>query len=235
MRVEFRRSGRRLGARMTHRLLPEDPEVSGLLALMLLTDARRDARSGPAGELVPMEEQDRSLWDLSEIAEGIRLVIETLERGVAGPYLLQAAIAAVHDQSPSAESTDWVRIEQLYEQLGTISHSPVVELNRAVAVAMAHGADAGLEVLATLEDDKRIADDHRLYAVRAHLLEMLGRTEAAREAYEAAAQRTSNLVQQRYLRKRAARLSPIPPPRVAAPGASVSPARGEDQPADRVS
>jgi RNA polymerase sigma factor (sigma-70 family) len=197
-------------ARMTHRLLPEDPEVYGLLALMLLTDARRDARSGPAGELVPMDEQDRNLWDRSEIVGGMGLVGETLERGIAGPYLLQAAIAAVHDQSPSAEATDWVRIEQLYEQLATISPSPVVELNRAVAVAMARGAAAGLELLATLEDDKRIADDHRLYAVRAHLLEMLGRAEEAREAYEAAASRTGNLVQQRYLRRRAARLGAIP-------------------------
>lgn len=195
-------------ARMTHSLLPEDPEVSGLLALMLLTDARRDARSGPSGELVPMAEQDRNLWDRCEIAEGIKLVDETVERGIAGPYLLQAAIAAVHDRSPSAETTDWVRIEQLYEQLATISPSPVVELNRAVAVAMARGAAAGIELLATLEDDKRIADDHRLYAVRAHLLEMLDRPEEAREAYEAAASRTGNLVQQRYLRNRAARLSP---------------------------
>jgi RNA polymerase sigma factor (sigma-70 family) len=195
-------------ARMTHHLLPEAPEVSGLLALMLLTDARRHARSGPSGELVPMEEQDRHLWDHAEIAEGIKLVNETLERGMAGSYVLQAAIAAVHDQSPSAEATDWVRIEQIYEQLATISSSPVVELNRAVAVAMARGAAAGLEMLAKLEGDKRIADDHRLYAVRAHLLEMLDRPDEAREAYEAAASRTGNLVQQRYLRNRAARLSP---------------------------
>ncbi len=195
-------------ARMTHGLLPEDPEVSGLLALMLLTDARRDARSGSGGELVPMEEQDRNLWDRAEIVEGITLVNEALEREIAGPYVLQAAIAAVHDQSPSAEATDWVRIEQLYEQLATISPSPVVELNRAVAVAMAGGAAAGLEMLTTLEDDKQIAEDHRLYAVRAHLLEMLGRPEEAREAYEAAALRTGNLVQQRYPRQRAERLSP---------------------------
>ncbi len=195
-------------ARMTHRLLPDDPEVSGLLALMLLTDARRDARSGSTGELVPMAEQDRNRWDRSQIAEGIRLVSGALDRGIAGPYVLQAAIAAAHDQSASAEATDWVRIEQLYEQLATISPSPVVELNHAVAVAMARGAGAGLEMLVTLVDDKRIAEDHRLYAVRAHLLEMLGRPEEAREAYEAAALRTGNLVQQRYLRQRAERLSP---------------------------
>lgn len=220
-------------ARMTHRLLPEDPEVSGLLALMLLTDARRDARSGPAGELVPMAEQDRNRWDRSEIAEGIGLVDETLVRGVAGPYLLQAAIAAVHDLSPRAEATDWVRIEQLYEQLATVSPSPVVELNRAVAVAMSRGPAAGLDMLATLEDDKRIAEDHRLYAVRAHLLEMLDRPEEAREAYEAAALRTGNLVQQRYLRQRAAHLSPNPPG-IATPGASP-PGREEARPADMVS
>jgi RNA polymerase sigma factor (sigma-70 family) len=193
-------------ARIVRRLLPDDPEVSGLLALMLLTDARREARAGPAGELVPMAEQDRGLWDRAEIAEGIALVDATFDRGVAGPYLLQAAIAAVHDGSPSAGAMDWGRIEQLYEQLATISDTPVVALNRAVAIAMAHGAAAGLEMLATIEDDERMVEDHRLHAVRAHLLEMLGRTEEAREAYEAAASRTGNLVQQRYLRARAARI-----------------------------
>jgi RNA polymerase sigma factor (sigma-70 family) len=195
-------------ARMVRRLLPDDPEVAGLLALMLLTDARRNARTGPAGELVPMGEQDRSLWDPTEVAEGSAIVAETLDRGVAGPYALQAAIAAVHDQAPSGEATDWIRIERLYEQLATVSDTPVVALNHAVAVAMAHGAEAGLAVLAGLEDDHRIAGDHRLYAVRAHLLEMLGQRDAAREAYEDAAARTGNLAQQRYLRERAARTSP---------------------------
>ena len=194
-------------ARMVHRLLPVDPEVSGLLALMLLTDARREARTGPQSELVPMSEQDRTRWDRAEIAEGSTLVAETLDRGVAGPYLLQAAIAAVHDGAPSADTTDWVRIEQLYGQLAEISDTPVVTLNRAVAIAMVHGAAAGLELLATLEKDWRIAEDHRMYAVRAHLLEMLGRSDRAREAYEAAASRTGNLAQQRYLRDRAARIS----------------------------
>ena len=194
-------------ARMVHRLLPHDPEVAGLLALMLLTDARRAARTGPAGELVPMAEQDRSLWDRAEIGEGIALVEEALERGVAGPYLLQAAIAAVHDEAPAATATDWLRIERLYDQLGAISDTPVVALNRAVAVAMAHGAEVGLEMLAALGNDVRIAGDHRTYAVRAHLLEMLGHRDAAREAYEDAATRTGNLAQQRYLRERAARIS----------------------------
>jgi predicted RNA polymerase sigma factor len=193
-------------ARMVRRLLPDDPEVAGLLALMLLTDARRHARTGPAGELVPMAEQNRGLWDRAEIVEGSAMVAETLGRGVAGPYALQAAIAEVHDQAASGETTDWIRIERLYEQLATVSDTPVVVLNRAVAVAMAHGADAGLAMLASLENDHRIAENHRLYAVRAHLLEMLGERAAAREAYEAAALRTGNLVQQRCLRARAARI-----------------------------
>ncbi len=194
-------------ARIVRRVLPDDPEVAGLLALMLLTDARRNARTGPAGELIPMAEQDRSLWDRAEVAEGSAIVAETLDRGVVGPYALQAAIAAVHDQAPSGEATDWIRIERLYEQLATVSDTPVVALNRAVAVAMGHGAEAGLAMLAGLENDHRIAADHRLYAVRAHLLEMLGQRDAAREAYEDAAARTGNLAQQRYLRERAARAS----------------------------
>jgi RNA polymerase sigma factor (sigma-70 family) len=193
-------------ARMVHGLLLDDAEVAGLLALMLLTDARREARTGPGGELVPMGEQDRRRWDGVEIAAGIELVDGALDRGVAGPYLLQAAIAAVHDSSPSADMTDWARIERLYDQLALISDTPVVALNRVVAVAMARGATSGLELLATLEADRRIAEDHRFYAVRAHLLEMLGRADAARESYEAAATRTGNLAQQRYLRARAARI-----------------------------
>ena len=193
-------------ARMVQRLLPEDAEVTGLLALMLLTDARREARTGPGGELVPMDEQDRRRWDRREIAEGIELVDGALDRGVAGPYLLQAAIAAVHDRSPSAETTDWAQIERLYDQLAQISDNPMIALNRVVAVAMAHGAAAGLEALALLEVDGRIGEDYRFHAVRAHLLEMLGRFDQAREAYEAAATRTGNLAQQRYLRSRGGRI-----------------------------
>jgi RNA polymerase sigma factor (sigma-70 family) len=193
-------------AKTVHVLLPDDAEVAGLLALMLLTDARREARTGPGGELVPMDEQDRSRWDRAEIAEGIELVDRAFDRRVAGPYLLQAAIAAVHDRSPSADMTDWARIERLYDQLAQLSDNPIVALNRVVAVAKARGAAAGLELLATLEADTRIAADHRFYAVRAHLLEILGQRDAAREAYEAAATRTDNLAQQRYLRGRAARL-----------------------------
>jgi RNA polymerase sigma factor (sigma-70 family) len=193
-------------ARTVHGLLPDDAEIAGLLALMLLTDARREARTGPGGELVPMDEQDRSRWDRAEITEGIELVDGALDIGVAGPYLLQAAIASVHDRSPSADTTDWDRIERPYGQLAQISDNPIVALNRVVAVAMAHGAAAGLELLATVEADTRVDEDHRFYAVRAHLLEMIGRVDAAREAYEAAAVRAGNLAQQRYLRARAERI-----------------------------
>jgi RNA polymerase sigma factor (sigma-70 family) len=193
-------------ARTVHGLLPDDAEIAGLLALMLLTDARREARTGPGGELVPMDEQDRSRWDRAEITEGIELVDGALDIGVAGPYLLQAAIASVHDRSPSADTTDWDRIERPYGQLAQISDNPIVALNRVVAVAMAHGAAAGLELLATVEADTRVDEDHRFYAVRAHLLEMIGRVDAAREAYEAAAARAGNLAQQRYLRARAERI-----------------------------
>ena len=194
-------------ARMVHRLLPGDAEVAGLLALMLLTDARRPARAGPDGGLVPMAEQDRSLWDASRIAEGVALITEALPRGPTGPYQLQAAIAAVHDEAPSAEATDWPQIVALYELLRQTSDNPVVALNHTVAVAMARGPHEGLDLLGKLEADERIADDHRLHAVRAHLLEMAGDRAGARDAYEAAARRTTNLPQRRYLHGRAARLA----------------------------
>ena len=195
-------------ARMVHRLLPGDAEVAGLLALMLLTDARRPARAGPDGGLVPMAEQDRSLWDASRIAEGVALITEALPRGPTGPYQLQAAIAAVHDEAPSAKATDWPQIVALYELLlRQTSDNPVVALNHTVAVAMARGPHEGLDLLGKLEADERIADDHRLHAVRAHLLEMAGDRAGARDAYEAAARRTTNLPQRRYLHGRAARLA----------------------------
>ena len=180
--------------------------MAGLLALMLLTDARRPARTGPDGELIPMAEQDRRLWNADYIAEGVALITDALPRGPTGPYQLQAAIAAVHDEAPSAEATDWPQILALYELLMRISDNPMVALNHAVAVAMVRGPRAGLDLLETLEADERIAEDHRLHAVRAHLLEMAGDHVAAREAYEAAARRTTSLPQQRYLRGRAARL-----------------------------
>jgi RNA polymerase sigma factor (sigma-70 family) len=194
-------------ARMVHRLLPDDGEVAGLLALMLLTDARRPARTGPDGELIPMAEQDRSRWNAGYIAEGVALITDALPRGPTGPYQLQAAIAALHDEAPSAEATDWPQIMALYELLMQISDNPVVELNHAVAVAMVRGAQAGLDLLGKLETDERIAGDHRLHAVRAHLLEMAGDRTAARESYQAAARRTTSFPQQRYLHARAARLA----------------------------
>jgi RNA polymerase sigma factor (sigma-70 family) len=194
-------------ARMVHRLLPDDGEVTGLLALMLLTDARRPARTGQDGGLVPMAEQDRSRWNADDIAEGVALVTAALPRGPTGPYQLQAAIAAVHDEAPSAETTDWPQIVALYELLRRISDNPVVALNQAVAVAMVDGPHAGLELLGALQGDERIAGDHRLHAVRAHLLELAGDRAAARDAYQAAARRTTNLPQQRYLHARAARLA----------------------------
>jgi RNA polymerase sigma factor (sigma-70 family) len=194
-------------ARLVHRLLPGEGEVAGLLALMLLTDARRRARTGPGGELIPMAEQDRSRWDPALIAEGVALITGALPRGPTGPYQLQAAIAAIHDEAPSAEATDWPQIEALYELLMQIADNPVVALNHAVAVAMAQGPQAGLDLLGNLEADQRIAADHRLHAVRAHLLEMAGDTAAARDAYLAAAGRATNLRQQRYLHAQAARLT----------------------------
>ncbi|MFG1816630.1 RNA polymerase sigma factor [Kribbella sp. NPDC049174] len=204
-RVELAAEGIRL-ARMLHRLLPDDSEVAGLLALMLLTDARRPARTGPLGELVPMAEQDRSLWIRELIDEGVGLITAALPRGPVGPYQLQAAIAAVHDEAPSAEETDWAQIVALYEVLLQLVDNPMVALNQVVAVAMARGADDGLKLLATIEGDERIASDHRLSAVRAHLLEMSGDAVGARAAYEEAAGRTTSLPQQRYLYERARRL-----------------------------
>jgi RNA polymerase sigma factor (sigma-70 family) len=192
--------------RLVHRLLPDDSEVTGLLALMLLTDARRSARTGPDCSLIPMAEQDRSLWNADQIAEGVALVSEALPRGSTGPYQLQAAIAAIHDEAPSAQATDWPQILALYELLRQMSDNPVVALNHAVAVAMVHGAQAGLDLLDGLETDERLVADHRLPAVRAHLLEMTGDRESARHCYLAAAERTASLPQQRYLHGRAARL-----------------------------
>src|SRR5690606_35820798 len=192
--------------RIAHRLLPRDSEVTGLLALMLLTDARRPARTGPGGALIPMAAQDRSRWDADLIAEGVALVTRALPRGRTGPYQIQAAIAALHDEAPSAEATDWPQILALYGVLRRISDSPVVALNQAVAVAMVQGPRAGLDRLAALAADRRIAEDPKRYAVRAHLLEMTGDVAAAREAYLAAAERTTSLPRKRYLYGRAARL-----------------------------
>ena len=190
--------------RTVHRLLPEDGEVAGLLALMLLTDARRDARTGPHGELVPLDEQDRTRWDRAAIEEGVALVTRALSRGAAGPYQVRGAIAAVHDEAPSAKETGWQEILGLYEVLVRLVPGPVECLNRAVAVAMVDGPGAGLAELDLLEPEL----GHRLDAVRGHLLERAGAYERARSAYESAAEGTLSLPEQRYLHGRAARLRP---------------------------
>jgi RNA polymerase sigma factor (sigma-70 family) len=193
--------------RIVRRLLSGDGEVAGLLALMLLTDARRPARTGPAGELIPLAEQDRCRWNAGSIAEGVTLITGALSQGSPGPYQIQAAIAAVHDEAASSEATDWPQILALYELLLQVNDNPVVALNHAVAVAMTRGPGAGLDLLGQLEADRRIAGDHRLEAVRAHLLEMAGHHQAARAAYRAAATRTTSVPHQRYLYARAARLA----------------------------
>ena len=209
-RVELSTEAIRL-TRIVHRLLPDDGEVAGLLALMLLTDARRAARTTASGELVPLGEQDRTLWNADYIAEGVALITRALPRGTAGAYQLQAAIAAIHDEAPNPEETDWPQIKALYELLLQISDNPMVALNHVVAVAMADGPTAGLRRLDTLAADKLLAEDHRLYAVRAHLLEMSGDTAVAHEAYLDAARRATNLPQQRYLNRQAARLQDASP------------------------
>jgi RNA polymerase sigma factor (sigma-70 family) len=204
LRAELSAEAIRL-TRMLRRLRPEDSEVTGLLALMLLTDARRAARTSPDGALVPMAEQDRRLWSVEQIEEGLALLREALPRGATGPYQLQATIAALHDEAPSPKETDWPQILAVYELLRRVSDTPVVALNHAVAIAMVHGPAAGLELVATL--DTVLAEDHRLHAVRAHLLELAGDRAGARAAYQAAAGRTASPPQQRYLHARAARLS----------------------------
>ena len=192
--------------RMLRRLLPEDGEVGGLLALMLLSDARRPARTGPRGELIPLAEQDRSLWDREAIAEGVALITETLAKDAIGPYQLQAAIAAIHDEAPSAAETDWPQILALYGALDSITDNPMVKLNHAIAVAMVGGPRTGLELLDALDADGRLAGHHRLDSVRAHLLEMAGERTAAIEHFRSAAQLTASVPERRYLSMRAERL-----------------------------
>ncbi|AYY11700.1 RNA polymerase sigma factor [Actinobacteria bacterium YIM 96077] len=194
-------------SRMLHRMVPQEGEVAGLLSLMLLTDARRAARTDDDGLLVPLAEQRRELWDTEQIAEGTGLLARTLGSGSVGPYQLQAAIAAVHDEARSADETDWPQILALYEVLEQVSPGPMVTLNRAIALAMVRGARAGLAVLGTLDGDERMAHTHRLEAVRAHLLELAGDVEAAREAYRHAARMTASLPEQQYLTLQAARLA----------------------------
>lgn len=193
--------------RAVHHLLPEDPEVAGLLALMLLTDARRDARTGPDGELIPLAGQDRSRWNRPAIDEGVALISSTLPRGAAGPYQLQAAIAAVHDEATRAADTDWPQILALYGLLERMTPNPMITLNRAIAAAMVEGPAAGLAMVAPLDTDTRLAGHYRLDAVRAHFHEMAGDLEAARSHYLAAAGKTASIPERNYLTTKAATMA----------------------------
>jgi predicted RNA polymerase sigma factor len=192
-------------ARGVRAAVPKDPEVAGLLALMLLTDARRPARTRADGELVPLAEQERARWDRDLISEGVALITEALRQGQVGEYQVQAAIAAVHDQAASYGDTDWPEILSLYGLLERMTGNPMVTLNQAVATAMVQGPDAGLALLDGL--DERLGDHHRIHSVRAHLLEQAGDTEAAVAEFRAAARRTTNLREQHYLATEAARLA----------------------------
>lgn len=193
--------------RLLRARLPENGEVAGLLALMLLTDARRAARTGPTGEIIPLDEQDRTLWDPRLIAEGTALVTEALSRGTVGPYQLQAAIAALHNEAARPEDTDWPQILALYGLLKRMSDNPMVALNHAIAVAMVHGPAAGLDLLKPLDTDARMRGTHRLDAVRAHLYEMSGDHNQAITHYQAAADRTASIPERNYLTLKAARLA----------------------------
>ncbi|HEX5578294.1 MAG TPA: DUF6596 domain-containing protein [Candidatus Limnocylindria bacterium] len=203
-RVELADEAIRL-ARMLHQALPDEPEVTALLSLMLLTDARRDARTDADGDLIPLPEQDRARWDRRRIAEGLALLNQAMGSGRAGEYRLQAAIAALHDSAPTADQTDWPQIAGLYRLLEEVTGSPVVVLSRAVAVGMADGPQAGLALLDGVEEPLR--NYYRLEAVRAHLLEMAGDTAGAITHFRAAAARTTSLPEQRYLLRQAARLN----------------------------
>jgi RNA polymerase sigma factor (sigma-70 family) len=205
-RLDLARESIRL-TRNTKTLLPDNAEVAGLLALMLLTDARRAARTGPDEELIPLDKQDRSLWDRVEISEGIELLTAALAEGSVGLYQLQAAIAAVHDEAERVEDTDWPQILALYELLKRVAPSPMVTLNHAIAAAMVHGPAKGLELLRALDCDPRIAGHYRLDAVRAHLFERMGDHEAAIKHYRIAAARTTSIPEQNYLMTQAARLA----------------------------
>jgi predicted RNA polymerase sigma factor len=205
-RIELSAEAIRLTRRL-HRLLPDDGEVAGLLALLLLTDARRPARIGADGSLVPMAEQDRDLWDATAIAEGVTLLTDAMSRTDLGPYQVQAAIAAVHSEAAAASDTDWAQILSLYSLLQRMTDNPVVTLNRAVAAAMVHGPRTGLALLDGLDRDERIGQHHRLAAVRGHLQEMAGDRDAAIAHYRGAAGRTTSLPEQRYLLARASRLA----------------------------
>jgi predicted RNA polymerase sigma factor len=207
LRVDLSTEAIRL-ARMLHAELPGDPEITGLLALMLLTDARRPGRLDANGEPIPLPEQDRTRWDHARIAEGLALLDDAIAAGRVGEYQLHAAIAAIHDRAPTADATDWAQILALYELLDRMTGNPIVTLNRAVAAAMVHGPATGLEILA--EAESRLAAHHRVEAVRAHLLEQAGETDAAARSYRRAAALTTNLAEQRHLTRQAARLAARP-------------------------
>jgi predicted RNA polymerase sigma factor len=202
-RVELAEEAIRL-TRVLHGLAPANGETAGLLALMLLTHARRAARVSADGTLIPLADQDRSLWDQRAITEGLALVEHALATAAIGPYQLQAAIAAIHAEAPSAEGTDWLQIIALYSLLDRIAPNPLFMLNRAVAIAMAHGPRAGLAELARIECDERLAGHHRVDGVRAHMLELAGDRPGAAAAYRAAAHLTTSLPERRYLESRAA-------------------------------
>lgn len=204
-RLDLAREAIRL-TRNTQTLLPGNPEVAGLLALMLLTDARRAARTGPDEELISLDKQDRTLWDRGEISEGIELLTAALAKASVGFYQLQAAIAALHDEAEKAEDTDWPQILSLYELLRRVSPSPIITLNQAVAAAMVHGPTRGLELLETLDSDPRIVGHYRLDAVRGHLFEKMGDHETAIKHYRIAAARTTSMPERNYLLTQAARL-----------------------------
>ena len=204
-RVELSAEAIRL-ARALLRAQPDDPEAAGLLALMLLTDARRLARTGPIGELVPLDAQDRARWDRTSIAEGTALITAAFARGAVGHYQIQAAIAALHDEAPSTDATDWPQILALYEVLRRMSDNPMVAINHAVAAAMVHGPETGLRLVDALAGDARLAASHRVDAVRAHLHERAGSRDTAIRHYLAAAGATANLPERHYLLAKAAKL-----------------------------
>ena len=205
-RADLSREAMRL-TRIVYHLQPDDTEVAGLLALMLLTDARRVARTNATGELIPLAQQKREMWDKQQIAEGVALISATLPKGSVGPYQLQAAIAAVHDEAARADDTDWPQILALYELLERMSDNPMVRLNHAVAAAMVYGATKGLELVDALRADARLVNHHRLESVKAHLLEMAGDRESAVSHYRAAASKTGSLPERNYLLTQASRLA----------------------------
>ena len=204
-RLDLAREAIRL-TRGAKALLPEDAEIAGLLALMLLTNARRAARTGPNEELIPLDKQDRGLWERDEITEGTDLLALALSRGAVGLYQLQAAIAAVHDETERPEDTDWPQIVALYALLQRVAPSPMATLNHAIAIAMVHGPERGLERLRALDNDERLGGHYRLDAVRGHLFEKVGDFEKAVHHYRTAAAGTTSIPEQNYLMTQAARL-----------------------------